>query len=385
MTMDSFSFKRPHLAIAYCDSLAGKGIAHAASGLFLAGPRRVGKSTFLKENLIPEINQRDWISIYVDLWANKNADPGHLVIEAIKRAIATHTPLTTKLTQATKQIKIMGSIVLDFANPGLPDNMSLADALRLLNEITHKPLVLLVDEAQHALTTPDGQNTMFAIKSARDQLNRSDQTSSLMLVLTGSNRDKLTQLVIKKDQPFFGSEITPFPLLGKDYTDAFTEWVNRNLATHNQFTKDSMWTAFKLVGHRPEVLRQIVGRTAISGAAHCFTELLEKDANIWQSRLWEDFENDFNALSLLHQVILTELVNKGRTWSPFSDESLQYYKKVTEQSEITTSTVQAAIQQLRERGFIWQSSRGSYALEDDSFQEWFKLHAMQCPINPLGQ
>lgn len=42
------------------------------------------------------------------------------------------------------------------------------------------------------------------------------------------------------------------------------------------------------------------------------------------------------------------------------------------QSDLSTSSVQTAIQGLRERGLIWQSSRGQYALEDESFGEWFK-------------
>ncbi len=73
--LDNLTFKRTHLAKAYCDSLEGKGIANASSGLFLAGPRRVGKSTFLIEDLIPEAKARKWLTIYVDLWSNKLADP----------------------------------------------------------------------------------------------------------------------------------------------------------------------------------------------------------------------------------------------------------------------------------------------------------------------
>jgi hypothetical protein len=48
---DNLIFKRAYLAQAYCDSLAGKGIRNATSGLFLAGPRRAGKSMFLLEDL----------------------------------------------------------------------------------------------------------------------------------------------------------------------------------------------------------------------------------------------------------------------------------------------------------------------------------------------
>ncbi len=44
--IEDFAFKRSHLAKAYCDSLEGKGIANATSGLFLAGPRRLEKVLF---------------------------------------------------------------------------------------------------------------------------------------------------------------------------------------------------------------------------------------------------------------------------------------------------------------------------------------------------
>lgn len=372
--MSYFAFKRPHLANAYCDSLQGKGIANARSGLFLAGPRRVGKSTFLMEDLVPCAHKRNWICVYVDLWANKNANPAGLLAEAIKTKIALYQSKIAKLAKAIKidKINVMGTFILDFSKSGFPDNMTLTDGLRVLSELSEKPIVLIIDEAQHALTTENGLNTMFAIKSARDQLNTNLETPSLMLVFTGSNRDKLTHLVLKKDQPFFGSDITSFPLLGRDYSDAFTEWANKSLAPNNQFLKDSIWQAFKLVGHRPEILRQMAGHIALSGEASNFAELLEKDALIWHNRIWEEFENDFNSLTPLQQAILEVLILKGHEWLPFSEESIGKYKQMTGIKEISTATVQTSIQSLRERDFIWQSGRGIYALEDESIIEWFK-------------
>ena len=74
----------------------------------------------------------------------------------------------------------------------------------------------------------------------------------------------------------------------------------------------------------------------------------------------------------MQQAILATLISQGRSWSPFSEDSIQAYKKITGQQDISTTTVQTAIQTLRERDFIWQSGRGAYALEDDSFAEWFK-------------
>lgn len=371
--MNNFSFKRPHLAIAYCDSLAGKGIANATSGLFLAGPRRVGKSTFLTEELIPEAEHRHWISVYVDLWADKGVDPARLMTESIKTTIVTHQNKVAKLTKNINltKITVMG-FELDLSRSGLPENMTLVDALRILSEMTGKPVLLLIDEAQHTLMTKDGLNAMFAIKSARDQINMLSKAPSLMLVFVGSNRDKLAHLVLKKDQPFFGSDITSFPLLGREYTDAFTKWANKSLTPNNQFTEESMWEAFTLVGHRPEILRQMAGRTAISGSASCFSKLLEEDISIWHSRIWEEFESDFHALTPLQQAILEILISEGHSWSPFSEDTISRYREMTGQQEISAAMVQTAIQYLRDRGFIWQSGRGAYVLEDESFAEWFR-------------
>jgi hypothetical protein len=61
-----FTFHRPGLAESYCDSLEGRGLVDGRSGLFLAAPRRTGKSTFLREDLLPAMQQRAWTTIYVD-------------------------------------------------------------------------------------------------------------------------------------------------------------------------------------------------------------------------------------------------------------------------------------------------------------------------------
>ena len=49
------------------------------SGLFLSGPRRVGKTTFLARDLIPALENRGAIVIYVDLWSQPQTNPADLV------------------------------------------------------------------------------------------------------------------------------------------------------------------------------------------------------------------------------------------------------------------------------------------------------------------
>lgn len=46
----------------------------SSSGLFLSAPRRTGKTTFILEDLIPDLLSRGFEVIYVDLWSNVDND-----------------------------------------------------------------------------------------------------------------------------------------------------------------------------------------------------------------------------------------------------------------------------------------------------------------------
>lgn len=375
-----FIFRRPELAVELCNRLEGVGLVDARSGLFLAAPRRVGKSTFLREDLLPEVVRRGWLPIYVDLWEKKDRDPALLLADAIKAQLQQHEGSITKVARAAKlsKVSVFGTLTLDLSQPGLPSDISLADVIAELRKLAKKPLVLIVDEAQHALSSEAGTNAMFGLKAARDRLNTSASSPQLMLVFTGSNRDKLAHLVLNRMQPFFGSSVTTFPFLDRRFTDAFTAWANTALAEGNQLEAESVYSAFQLVGYRPEMLRELVGQVALSGEAGKLSQLLEQGARDINNRLWDEFESEFNSLSPNQKAVLQVLISKGSPWSPFSEESMSAYRALTGQSTISTATVQSALDGLRERNLVWRESRGAYALEDQGLAEWFK-HRRSAP------
>ncbi len=366
MTFSPFAFHRTELAIDLLGSLTGKGLFDASSGLFLAAPRRTGKSTFLREDLTPQIEKQNWIAIYVDLWADPSRDPAALISDALIDAqLATDRPRKLAHSLGIKTLNIANMIQLDI---GLRHERStFSDKLADLNQKSGKPIVLIVDEAQHALNTPAGMDAMFALKAARDRLK-----NKLFLVFTGSHRDKLAHLVLKKDQPFFGAQITPFPYLGKPFTDAYTAWVNRHLASQNHFSETDMFGAFELVGHRPEMLKEIVKEVALDiGRASDFKAILTKNAHHLRHQIWSDIESQFATLSELQKTVIETLVQKGKIFSPFSEESMLAYQKRHPKTKFGPPQIQAALDGLREKNLVWRSARGAYALEDESLVQWF--------------
>ena len=110
----------------------------------------------------------------------------------------------------------------DTSRIGKVDGITLPDALRTLHDVVQAPIALIIDEAQRALTSEAGEAgeageaTIAALKSARDQLNQPDE-ARLLLVMSGSDRDKLLRLVNGSAAPFYGSQITLMPFLGDDF------------------------------------------------------------------------------------------------------------------------------------------------------------------------
>ena len=371
---------RKLLAEALARDLAGESFADYSSGMFLAAPRRTGKSTFLRNDLIPECKARGWLPVYVDLWMNREIDPAELISGAIGKALGEFESAVSKAAKKAgiEKISLLRTLSWDFTKPQLPAGTTLTHALDVLHQVSGQMIVLIVDEAQHALNSEGGVNAMFALKAARDHLNGSSTTDGLRLVFTGSSRDKLATLVLKSKQPFFGAHITPFPLLSRDFVEFVTDLWNQRLAATNQFNLEDMDYAFQLVGRRPEMLNKLLTEVSVGlGEASNLGELLRTGALNHQAGIWSDYESAYNDLSPLQQAVLEvmgERTLSKQAFSPFAEKTFQDVNRKLEQAQVepnaSTPNVQKALEVLREKELVWKANRGEYALEDSTMAEW---------------
>ncbi|WP_216594777.1 hypothetical protein [Halomonas sp. PR-M31] len=168
----------------------------------------------MKNDLMPICLQRNWLPVYVDLWANQLIDTGQLIESAIVQALQAQESQIKKLlrTAGIDQIGLLQTIEVSWSsNSGkLPEGSTLTEALQLLYAAAGRMIVLIVDEAQHALDTSAGINSMYALKAARDAMTLGTDTPRLRLIFTGSSRDKLAQLVLNRKQPFLAPKSPPF-------------------------------------------------------------------------------------------------------------------------------------------------------------------------------
>lgn len=367
--MEPFIYPRTAYAANMAESLVHGGIVDFSSGLFLAARRRTGKSTFLRRDLIPALAAREVLPIYVDLWADQQADPATLIMNALKLTMIELQPAYrhTLSRVGVKKIGLGSFASIDLDRIGQEGGATLADALRSISEQSGKRIALIVDEAQHALTSDNGINAMYALKSARDVMNNplnNERERSLILVFTGSNQDKLASLVSRKEQPFFGASITPFRLLGREFTDAFTRHLNAQLSHDGQVSPDALWTVFDTLDRRPERLREAIANVVFADRSGKPIDdaLIEAAQGIKRSER-DGLRQDILALSPLQRAVLTRLAETGQGFAPFASASLDEYARVTG-AKVSASEAQSALDGLREKEMVWRSERGVYLLED---------------------
>lgn len=376
------AYPRTALADELVHQLQGKtAFGDAHNGLFLAAPRRTGKTTFLRGDLCPALERAGAVVVYVDLWADTARDPGVLIADAIGRALYPHLGLIarTAINAGLDKVSLAGWLDVDTSRIGKLDGLTLVDALRALHETAGKRVALVINEAQHALTSEAGEAAMTALKSARDQLNRPGLVN-LMLVMSGSDRDKLLRLVNTNSSPFFGSQIKAMPALGADFMGHIVQLVvaqRPDLAPVDQHTLQAALAGF---GSRPQFFMEALGQVlsplaALSGR---FEPAMLAAAEQRQRDDEAQMASDFLGLKPLEQAVLWRMLAQGARFRPYDAEALRFYRDKTGRDKaLSPQQAQNALESLRQRtpALVWKSARGEYAVEDAAMHRWFEGRA----------
>jgi len=371
------AFQRTLLAQELVAALQGKALlGDAHNGLFLAAPRRTGKSTFLQGDLRPALEAAGVVVVYVDLWADARRDPGVLIAESIARALEAQLGVVARTAKKAGLDKVkVGGLEVDTSRIGKVDGLTLTDALRLLHANAAKPVALIVDEAQHALTSEAGEAAMTALKSARDQLNQPGAVK-LMLVMSGSDRDKLLRLVHTAAAPFYGSQIQRMPPLGPDFIAYVAALIEAQRPDLRPVDQGLLQQSFAVFGYRPQFFMAALGQmlSPLAALTGRFEPALLEAAMQQQAQDEAQMESDYLGLKPAEQAVLWRMLEQGPRYRPYDAEALRFYRDKTGHP-VSVAQVQKALEALRQRmpALVWKSARGEYALEDAAMHRWFEV------------
>lgn len=375
-------FHRPELADRLSRVVLDNSPTSASpSGVFLSAPRRTGKTTFLRQDLMPTLAKAGALVVYVDLWADRAADPGQVIVAAVEAELAKHAPAVKRLAEKAgiRGGKVAG-IEFSVDKLGIAVDATLVEMFVALSDTSKKVIVLLIDEAQHASTSAAGADALFALKAARDELN-SEPHFGLRVVCTGSNQDKLAMLRGSKDQAFFGAPLVSFPALGDDYIDWFCANTGGLPAP---LLKKTVAPLFHRAGHRPEMLGAAVDAlrfdfnlTADQVQAR-FSAAVEAqiiDAN-------QELLRTLRSLTPIQAAVLKVMAVSGAEFAPFEAATLDLYQRALRsagdktQKRMEVTNVQQALTALQEKGLTWRAARGVYAIDDPLTVDVMRDNAM---------
>ena len=370
------AFPRTALAQELVAALQGKALlGDAHNGLFLAAPRRTGKSTFLQGDLRPALQAAGVVVVYVDLWADARRDPGGLIAEAIARDLQPQLGVVARTAKKAGLDKVkLGGLEVDTSKIGKVDGLTLTEALRLLHESAGKPVALIVDEAQHALTSEAGEAAMTALKSARDQLNQPGIVN-LMLVMSGSDRDKLLRLVNTAGAPFYGSQVQRMPPLGPDFIAHLSDLIESQRPDLKPVNQAALQQAFEIFGFRPQFFMAALGQvlSPLAALQGRFEPAMLEAAQQQQTQDESQMESDYLGLKPSEQAVLARLLEQGPRYRPYDADALRFYRDKAGHP-VSVAQAQKALEALRQRmpALVWKSARGEYALEDAAMYRWYE-------------
>lgn len=275
-------FHRPAYAVALAQQLLHPGPLDQGlrSGVFLSGIRRIGKTTFIRQDFVPALLDLGALVLYVDLWMDRSRPPMALLQEAVRAAASELEQPASALMQKLRRVKGVNfgaagiSLGVQLDGLGTPAGATLADVFVELVRKAQGDVVLVIDEVQQAVASQDGQDMLFALKAARDKVNTAtDLPGRLLIVGTGSHKSLVTDMATRRSQAFAGAHTASFEPLGTDYVEWFLKRVEAaGLAVPSA---QAAFAGFRDMGSRPEELtkavRQFQDEVAAGRGAHADT------------------------------------------------------------------------------------------------------------------
>ncbi|MBV4548160.1 MULTISPECIES: AAA family ATPase [Pseudomonas] len=377
-------FQRPELAESMANQLLNPGVLDEGlrSGLFLSGLRRTGKTTFLRNDLIPALEEAGALVIYVDLWSDTLANPAKLVHNAIRETLK---DLQTPGSSALETFKRVSNVEIGAAgfkfgfkldSIGNADGPTLAQALTEVVDQAKTDLVLIIDEVQHAISSDDGNQLLLALKAARDAINPRPKTPGYFLFIgTGSHRAQVSELTAKRNHAFSGATSAAYPLLQGDYVEFLLDRLAMTVKKEKLPSLEAAIEAFNTLGNRPEemlkALRQLLQQ---EGEPDVFLPVI---ASTLRSAAASIELEKVEQLGSLAQAVFNKIAStEGDARGIFSTDAAAEYSRSVGR-EVRVEEIQPVVIALVAENIIMRRGHGIYAITDQFVQEiWLEERAL---------
>ncbi|MXW40435.1 MAG: ATP-binding protein [Synechococcus sp. SB0668_bin_15] len=372
-------FRRPELAAQMASQLLHPGVLDEGlrSGLFLSGLRRTGKTTFLRNDLIPALEQQGALVIYVDLWSDTKASPGALVRGAVRQALAElQSPVSSLLRAKLASLRQVDVAAMGFTfgfqleTLGREGGATMAQAFAEVVDQAKADLVLIIDEVQQAVTSDDGNQMLLALKAARDAVNlQPHMPGSFLFIGTGSHRAQVSELTARRNQAFAGATSLPYPALGRDYVEHVLQRLGE-AGIRPLPSLDGAVACFETLGNRPEELGQALRQMHANASSGVEPDtLLSVIASTLRSKAVDIELSKVERIGSLAMAVFSRVARADSlARGLFSAEAAAEYAKAVGR-EVRTDEIQSVVNELLADNILMRPSHGRYDVTDPYVKE----------------
>jgi AAA+ ATPase superfamily predicted ATPase len=361
---DPWHFARPDLAAGYLQAFDLK--LSSARGLFAR--RRMGKTEFLRRDLLPAAVERGYFVAYTNLWDNRSA-PDVALLSALAEALEPQGVRTVfaKLGKPIKKIKASakiagaeGSLEAELASAG-DSALALREVLKQVDK-QKRPLLLVIDEAQ-VLALADNSVFAHALRAALDI-----RKGRIKVIFAGSSETTLREMFARASEPFYNwAALEPFPLLGQEFV-AFTVKLLNSMA-RNRLTIEQGMFAFEELHRTPEFFKRFIERYMLYQLQGVEAALTHTKASVFSD---EHFLRQWTELNPADQAVVTMLA-RGEA-DVHGSTGLARLKELTGKPA-TKNTAAHALRRLQAQSIVTRLAVGDYRIEDEAFAEWIRRRA----------
>lgn len=360
---NNWHFARPKLAKTYLD-LFELGLT-SARGLFAR--RRMGKTEFLKKDLIPEAIARGYRVVYTNLW-DLEVDPATALISEFYKAVEPKgfNKVLSRLVLPIHTIKASGKIS-GLAEGSIETNLKdkkrttgtiLMEAMNAFDK-TKMQLILIIDEAQ-VLAYQENAHFAHALRAALDI--RKDR---IKVIFAGSSETTLRKMFGVPSEPFYNwAPLEPFELLGKEFVAAMVKEV-KSISKYPLALDDAL-DAFAELKNTPEFFRRYIEYYVTHPTEGSMSALKITKEKVFSNI---SFIQQWDALLPADKVMLRMIAENcsdlsGKVAMRRLDCELGL------EGGANRNTAQNALRRLMDKTIICKMSHGNYRFEDEAFADW---------------
>ncbi|GHT83344.1 hypothetical protein AGMMS49543_10330 [Betaproteobacteria bacterium] len=197
-----------------------------------------------------------------------------------------------------------------------------------------------------------------------------------MLVMSGSDRDKLLRLVNNNAAAFYGSSVQALPGLGADFIDHVATLVEAHLPELKPVDTAKLAGAFQAFGERPQFFMEGLGQALnplLGDQTGRFEDKLLAAAITRQAADEAQMEAEYLSLTPTARAVFWRILEKGDRFRPYDADALAFYQEVTKR-KVSAQAAKNALDTLRQRvpSLVWKSARGEYAVDDIATHRWYQ-------------